>query len=389
MNLSKGRIGEDISGLLGALMITKIQLAAMSRVDIPEETRQDFYFYVDEFQNFSTDSFANILSEARKYRLNLILANQYVAQLGEVVRDAIFGNAGTIVSFRVGAMDAEFLEKEFEPVFMTNDIVNLPKYHIYLKLMIDGIAGDAFSATTLPPIEINNANSENSEKIIQLSRERYTNKREPVEEKIRRWSGVLTDEERQALYPVKPAMHPKPMPAAPISSKPIQPQEPRPRPVAPGVPETVVSAPVIQAASVVVVSDSLAEPVVETSPAQEALPEEMVAPKPMYTAQCAVCHEDIQVPFQPDGSRPTFCREHLREYQRVTAQARQNTPSEPPRFAAVPAHPLTSSQAFVPQERPMSLYQMQHIAPKKFKSHRPGPELQGIRDLLPPRKEEN
>src|SRR3989344_3984309 len=171
INLAKGRIGEDNGALLGAMMITKIQLAAMGRVDIPEEERKDFYLYVDEFQNFATESFANILSEARKYHLNLILANQYVTQIDEKVRDAIFGNAGTIVSFRVGAMDAEFLEKEFEPVFMMNDIINLPKYQIYLKLMIDGIAGDAFSATTLPPIKLEDAGNEL--KIIQSSRERY------------------------------------------------------------------------------------------------------------------------------------------------------------------------------------------------------------------------
>ncbi|MEP7162476.1 MAG: type IV secretion system DNA-binding domain-containing protein, partial [Candidatus Moraniibacteriota bacterium] len=152
MNLAKGKIGEDSTALLGAMMVTKIQLAAMGRVDIPEEEREDFFLYVDEFQNFATESFANILSEARKYRLDLILANQYITQLEEPVRDAVFGNAGTIVTFRVGAADAEFLEKEFEPIFLPNDLVNLPKYNIYLKLMIDGITGDAFSATTLPPI---------------------------------------------------------------------------------------------------------------------------------------------------------------------------------------------------------------------------------------------
>jgi len=183
MNLAKGRIGEDNAALMGAMMITKIQLAAMGRVDIPDERdREDFYLYVDEFQNFATESFANILSEARKYRLNLILANQYIAQLEEPVRDAVFGNAGTIVSFRVGAADAEVLEKEFEPVFMMNDIVNLPKYQIYLKLMIDGIAGDAFSATTLPPIV--RLEEDSTEKVIAVSRERYASKREDVEEKI-------------------------------------------------------------------------------------------------------------------------------------------------------------------------------------------------------------
>ncbi|MDP2741214.1 MAG: type IV secretion system DNA-binding domain-containing protein, partial [bacterium] len=150
MNLSKGRIGEDNSRLLGALLITKLQLGAMSRVDISEEERNDFYLYVDEFQNFATESFANILSEARKYRLSLILGHQYITQMDETVRDAVFGNVGTLVSFRIGAEDAEFLEKEFAPELTAQDLVSLPKYNIYLKLMIDGIAGSPFSAETLP-----------------------------------------------------------------------------------------------------------------------------------------------------------------------------------------------------------------------------------------------
>src|ERR1700752_4900458 len=144
INLSKGRIGEDSSALLGAMIITKLQLAAMSRVDIPEEDRQDYYLYVDEFQNFATESFANILSAARKYRLNLIVAHQYIGQLVQdrntVVRDAIFGNVGTMITFRVGADDAEFLEKEFEPPFLLAQLVNPPKYHIILKLMINGVS---------------------------------------------------------------------------------------------------------------------------------------------------------------------------------------------------------------------------------------------------------
>ena len=127
-NLSKGRMGEDNSSLLGAMVITKLQLAAMSRVDTPESERQDFYLYVDEFQNFATDSFANILSEARKYRLCLILAHQYIGQLihdlNTKVRDAVFGNVGTIVTFRIGAEDAEFLEKQFSPAFNENDLMN-------------------------------------------------------------------------------------------------------------------------------------------------------------------------------------------------------------------------------------------------------------------------
>lgn len=188
MNLSKGRIGEDNSRLLGALMITKLQLAAMSRVDMPEEQRKDFFLYIDEFQNFATEAFVNILSEARKYRLALILGHQYISQMDEKVRDAVFGNVGTIVTFRVGAEDAEFLEKEFMPEFTASDLVNLTKYHIYLKLMIDGVAGRPFSAITLPPWPM--PEKSNRDKIIKVSRERYGTCRPEVEEKIARWTEV-------------------------------------------------------------------------------------------------------------------------------------------------------------------------------------------------------
>ncbi|MDD5552121.1 MAG: type IV secretion system DNA-binding domain-containing protein [Candidatus Pacebacteria bacterium] len=189
MNLSKGRIGEDPSKLLGALLITKLQLAAMSRVDTPEEERKDFFLYVDEFQNFATEAFATVLSEARKYRLNLTLAHQYITQMEETVRDAVFGNIGTTICFRVGAGDADFLEKEFIPEFSLSDLVNLPKYKIYLRLMIDGISSRPFSAITLPPFE--KPESPYKDKIIKISRERYGTPREKIEEKIARWSGVL------------------------------------------------------------------------------------------------------------------------------------------------------------------------------------------------------
>ncbi|MCK5510192.1 type IV secretion system DNA-binding domain-containing protein [Candidatus Parcubacteria bacterium] len=186
INLSKGRIGEDNSRLLGAMMITKIQLAAMSRVDIEESKRKDFYLYVDEFQNFATDSFANILSEARKYRLNLTLAHQYIEQVEENVRNAIFGNVGTLIVFRVGAADAEWLVPEFTPTFTEEDIVNLPKYEIYLKLMIDGIASEPFSARGLHPLSYAEKTG-NTQKVISTCRERYAKSREVIEDKINRW----------------------------------------------------------------------------------------------------------------------------------------------------------------------------------------------------------
>jgi hypothetical protein len=191
INASKGRIGEDNSALLGAMFITKIQMAAMERVRIPEDERLDFYLYVDEFQNFVTESFAGILSEARKYRLNLILAHQYVGQLitdiSTKVRDAIFGNVGTMIVFRIGAQDAEFLEKEFAPEFSPEDMVNLPNYHIYLKMVVDGVSYRPFSATTLPPFRVSSS-AVVSEKIIENSRKKYAKPKYLVEEEIKQFT---------------------------------------------------------------------------------------------------------------------------------------------------------------------------------------------------------
>ena len=187
MNLSKGRVGEDSSRLLGALLVTKLQLAAMSRVDTPEKDRNDFILYIDEFQNFSTDSFASILSEARKYRLSLVLAHQYINQMEEKVRDAVFGNVGTMILFRVGAEDGEFLEKEFSPEFYTHDLVNLPKQNIYVKLMIDGLTSRPFSAETLAPAV---SDYDFEKEIIEFSRKKYGTDRKVVEEKISKYAGV-------------------------------------------------------------------------------------------------------------------------------------------------------------------------------------------------------
>jgi len=430
MNLSKGRIGEDNSALLGAMMITKIQLAAMGRVDIPEEDRKDFYLYVDEFQNFATESFANILSEARKYKLNLVLANQYVEQIIEEVRNAIFGNVGTIVSFRVGAQDAEFLEKEFEPVFMQTDIVNLQKYNIYLKLMIDGIAGDAFSATTLPPVYIEETR-ENEETIIRVSRERYAGNKQDVEEKIARWSGMVLPNSfittqplpQEPLYniennqpvqisqPAAPAVQPAVQQQQPvIQQQPVQSSasqpvyQPQPQPIArPQQPE---------------VFDPYANPAYDPNePIKQ--PRPIDPDKPMLDSHCDTCGVDIKVPFKPDGKRPTFCKDCLKDYQKLTAKARlgeerrlqrqqeQSPPQQqtgsviqqpqPQNYQAKPAFKTEprreeykkpekqiERKAFVSTERPMSLSQMQHIAPKAFKPERKRPQvnLDDVRDLI-------
>lgn len=207
VNVSKGRIGEDNSALLGGMIITKLQLAAMERVRIPENERRDFYLYVDEFQNFATESFANILSEARKYRLNLIIAHQYIAQIanseGSKVSDAVFGNVGTMIIFRVGAEDAQFLEKEFEPEFTAQDLVSLPNYNIYLKLMVDGVTSRPFSAITLPPMVSVDPDNDTKERIIESSRVLYARSRTEVESEITKWSTTLQTNEGEAKYKVE------------------------------------------------------------------------------------------------------------------------------------------------------------------------------------------
>jgi hypothetical protein len=277
MNLSKGKIGEDNSKLLGGLLVTKLQLAAMSRVDIPENERRDFYLYVDEFQNFATESFANILSEARKYRLALILANQYIAQLiqsvggskSTSVRDAIFGNVGTIICFRVGAEDAEFLEKELAPEFMAVDIVNLAKYSVYLKLMIDGAASRAFSAMTLYPYPKPGVSYR--EQIIENSRITYGTSREDVEHEIAEWAGVadIMKPRRE-----KPAQEFKSAPVPAIS-----------------------------------ITDQKHESIKPKS-----------GDKPLFEAVCWEGGEKVWISFKPDGVRPIYCKDHLYKLNEIKQQ---------------------------------------------------------------------
>ncbi|MFH1146038.1 MAG: type IV secretion system DNA-binding domain-containing protein [bacterium] len=272
VNLSKGRVGEDNSALLGAMLITKLQLAAMSRVNMPESERKDFFLYVDEFQSFATDSFATILSEARKYHLGLIIAHQYIEQLGDVVKAAVFGNVGTLVVFRVGAEDAEFLEKEFAPRFSKIDLVNLPKASIYVKLMIDGITSDAFSAATLPPIPAIR-DSEVAQKIIKVSRERYSTPREVVEEKIVKFSGQTEDDDENVI--VVKAGEPEPVIRMPMGS------------------------PAMVPSSVPIVSSN--------DNGQTA----KLAPKIVYEGNCERCGMATRVPFKPDGIRPIYCKNCL------------------------------------------------------------------------------
>ncbi|MEA3273428.1 MAG: type IV secretion system DNA-binding domain-containing protein [Patescibacteria group bacterium] len=281
VNLSKGKIGEEAMQLLGGMVVTKLQLAAMERVDIPEQDRKDFYLYVDEFQNFATESFANILSEARKYRLNLIMAHQYISQLvndgNTYMRDAIFGNVGTMISFRIGAEDAELVAKEFEPVVFPYDLVNLPKYHVYLKLMIDGVAGDAFSASTLAPVSP--GEDAEPDKIIRVSRERYGQSRKKVEEKIARWSGnLIVDAQQNKGNQKNKPTHER------IDGGRIQ-------------------------------NEKQAESTSATSTDGK-----NSQTKEMFKATCDECGKQIEVPFKPDGVRGTYCQDCLKKIRRQRAK---------------------------------------------------------------------
>ena len=338
MNLSKGRIGEDNSALLGAMMITKIQLAAMSRVDVPEKDRKDFYLYIDEFQNFSTDSFANILSEARKYHLNLILAHQYIEQLSEKVKPAVFGNVGTMVSFRVGSVDAEELSKEFAPVFNEEDLVNLPKYEMYLKLMIDGVASAPFSAKGLAPLtdeEITN----NTDKVIQYSREKYASSREDVEEKILRWHSAEENAPRSSVKTNKAVAGQRT--AAPVykpttNVRPAVAQQNIDRQKTPNYQSALVipansnerinqrNEANARVASMVESKPEIAKPRVNENRVVNNLStsvrKESPSPKrsteayddrPKFSAICAHCGVETATVFEPDGVRPVFCKECL------------------------------------------------------------------------------
>jgi len=268
LNLSKGRIGEDNSALLGAMMITKVQLSVMSRVDILEKDRKDFYLYIDEFQNFTTDSFANILSEARKYRLNLIMAHQYIEQLGEIVKPAVFGNVGTLVVFRVGATDAEELVKEFTPVFTEEDLVNLAKYEFYIKLMIDGISSNPFSARGRAPLA-EEEKTGNKEKVIKVSRERYAKQRAAVEDKINRWHTNNEDmEDKIEKRPERKIFKEMPRIFSPaVSDKNITARHK---------------------------VENFRQPDINK-----------------YNYVCSRCSKPTQVSFVPDGIRPIFCKDCL------------------------------------------------------------------------------
>lgn len=346
VNLSKGKIGEDNMRLLGGMIITKLSMAAMERVDIKKESdRRDFYLFVDEFQNFANESFASILSEARKYHLNLIVAHQYIQQLDEKVAAAIFGNVGTIITFRVGAEDATFMEKEFMPTFIPEDLINLAKFQIYLKLMVDGVATPPFSSNTLAPIA---KRTGSEEKVIAVSRERYASERSVIEEKVLRWSGMERAGEPENIS------YPKILSEEEIESHAIAPQA-----------ALKESKPEADALEILVNGEAAEAP----KPREEYLkisPERLAAiakppqpgqqpkkKKPMFAHTCSRCGKVWEMPVQLDTSRPIYCseclpiiREERKQKETETKQARKEAIKPPQSRNTKPgqAHPHKGSE---------------------------------------------
>jgi hypothetical protein len=193
VNLSKGKIGEINSHLLGMVIVGKLLMSALSRVDIPESERKDFYLYIDEFQNFTTDSISSILAEARKYKLCLTIAHQFIGQLSEEISKAVFGNVGSMSAFRVGSEDAEFLEKQFAPVFDANDLINIDNYQCYSKLLVNNQSTEPFNMKTYPPTK---CDGDVREALKSLSRYKYGRSREIVDAEIEeRFKSTVGDDQ--------------------------------------------------------------------------------------------------------------------------------------------------------------------------------------------------
>jgi hypothetical protein len=338
VNLSKGRTGELNSKLLGMIFVMKFQAAAMSRAAIPEDQRTDFSLYVDEFQNFSTDSFATILSEARKYHLNLIVANQFTTQLSEEIRDAVFGNIGTVISYRVGTNDAEFLAKQFAPVFDVDDLQRIPNYNSVVRMLIGGIPAQPFSMTAMPAL--GTPNDKLAEALKQLSAAKYGRAKGEVEKEI--FARLRPKEEArpagQAYRPGQPGLPAQPgqpgqapsgMPAsgaAPAGPRPaaaapstgssflddwlakrkdggpsVPPQAPRPTPPAPPAPSMTASAPPIPPAPA-----TPSVPIVTTN-------HPSLAPKPalMPTSTSAPAPTPTPTPSPTPAPTPTAAPAHI------------------------------------------------------------------------------
>jgi hypothetical protein len=345
VNLSKGRVGELNSKLLGMIFVIKIQAAAMSRVDTPEEQRPDFSLYVDEFQNFSTDSFASILSEARKFHLNLIVANQFIGQLTPEIRDAVFGNIGTIAAYRMGPEDAEFMVKQFAPVFDASDLVNLPNYNTAMRLMIGGLPSLPFTMACLPPL--GSANAELGAAIKQLSAAKFGRSKASVEADI---AARLTGQPAGA--PAAPVTVPAAVgPAAPAAAPSAAPA-PMPAPASASTQPPPISQPGVQpitkpapaspnaTASLSIADITGGRPTLPAQPLPTVIPAPV--PSPVPTPTPAPVRVEISAPVTPPAptiptaAEPKLAGESLAHVQ-LFKEAAPVKPVEPVLQAPVPA----------------------------------------------------
>lgn len=336
VNLSKGRIGEDNMRLLGGMLITKIQLAAQERQSIPSELdRRDFYLYVDEFQNFANESFASILSEARKYRLNLMVAHQYIEQLDEKVKAAIFGNVGTIIAMRVGGEDAAAMETEFAPVFTPEDLTALAKTQIYLKLMIDGVSTKPFSANTLPPIA---KDMKSREKVLFVSRERYAEPRAVIEEKVLKWSGMelaagLGPAAAKGLSSTEASTDDEMNGGSSAEQTPASVQYPKIMTEE----ERDTDAPAPPKDYLVIRPERMAE---ITAAVAKSTGKQPKKERPMFSHTCDRCGKKWDLPIQLDPSRPMYCP----ECQVIIREERKNSSSQIKKVMKTPPPPETGGE---------------------------------------------
>lgn len=327
VNLSKGRVGEDGMRLLGGMIVTKIQLSAQERQNTPEQERRDFYLYVDEFQNFANESFATILSEARKYRLNLVVAHQYMEQLDEKVQAAVLGNVGTMIAMRVGPTDAEMLETEFAPTFTPEDLVNLAKFQMYLKLMVDGVSTQPFSANSLPPIA---KVTDSQEKVLKVSRERYAEPRQVIEQKILKWAGMemMHTASPSATKPEAASLPVATEEGAAIAYPVIQTAEEREARID-TTEQTSVGAP-----KLVIRPERLAAIQEANKANREA---EKMRKKPSFKHVCGRCGKEFALAVQLDPSKPIYdpeCREILR-LERVAREQKAAETTKSPSASSV------------------------------------------------------
>lgn len=351
VNLSKGRTGELNSKLLGMVFVMKFQAAAMSRSDTPEDQRVDFSLYVDEFQNFSTDSFATIMSEARKYHLNLIVANQFTTQLTPEIRDAVFGNMGTIVSFRVGQNDVESLSKYFQPIFDGDDLLRVPNFNAIVRTLIGGVPTQPFSMATLPAL--GTPNPKLSEALKQLSAAKYGRPKGTVEKEIFERMATKSEPSRPGASPFSSpspfGSTPSPWQAGPATPPPPAPTgtgsfldewlskrtaQPTPRPAQPvqGPPSLASPAPAAPAA------------VPATAPSQVATSTNPTTPNAPSAAAAA--------PFEAPKENISSDEVEQNEVDRIAKELRDQLGNTQPKAVATEPTPAAQPEAKEPEAKP-------------------------------------